>query len=212
VIVLAAPVDSIVDIIERHATILRDSVVIDTGSTKRGIVAAAREAGLERFVGGHPMAGAAAAGATAAREDLFDGQPWFLVPHGATADALQTAINFVTTIGANALVLNDDGREHDRVMAAVSHLPQLVSSALMIVAAAHAGRRIEWAGNGLRDTTRLAQSSASMWQAILASNAHEIAPLLREVSRLLDATADQLQDARRVADFFDKANRARALL
>jgi prephenate dehydrogenase len=211
-IVLAAPVDAIVDIIEQHAAQLRDSVIIDTGSTKRGILAAAREAGLDGFVGGHPMAGAAAAGATAAREDLFDGRPWFLVPHGARPDALQTAYEFVSRLGASPIVLDDDGSEHDRLMAAVSHVPQVVSSALMIVAAAHAGQQIGWAGSGLRDTTRLAQSSASMWQPILASNAHEIAPVLHELARLLDVTADQLQDARRVHDFFDKANRARLLL
>jgi prephenate dehydrogenase len=212
VIVLATPVDAILRIIHEHADILQDSTVIDTGSTKRAILRAAVDVGLDRFVGGHPMAGGSTAGSVAARADLFDGKPWFLVPVTPATDAISVATAFVQRLGAKPLVMTDDGTEHDRVMAAVSHLPQVVASALMILAADSAGAHLSWAGAGLRDTTRLAQSSASMWQSILATNADQLAPLLRALATELTALADQLDDPDVVGALLDKANRARALL
>lgn len=211
-IVLATPVDVIVDLIRHHSDVLRSSVVLDAGSTKRGIVAAAREAGLTRFVGGHPMAGGATSGPAAARADLFDGRPWFLVPHGARDEALLAARSFVERLGARAIVMNDDGTEHDRAMAAVSHLPQLVASALMVTVADAAGSRLQWAGSGLRDTTRLALSSGSVWQSVADSNADELRPLLRTMAGRLEQLADQLGDGHTVGELLEQGNDARALL
>jgi prephenate dehydrogenase len=211
-IILATPVDVIIQVIRQHTDLLRTAVTVDTGSTKRAIVEAARGAGLDTFVGGHPMAGAATSGSAAARADLFEGRPWFLVPHGARPDALEQADAFVTRLGARAIVMTDDGSEHDRVMAAVSHLPQVVAAALMVVAGDAAGDRISWAGNGLADTTRLAQSTGAVWQSILDSNATELKPLLLSLAAQLTGLADQLGDGRSVGDLLDRANRARALL
>ena len=212
-IVLATPVDVILDIVERHADILRSSsAVFDTGSTKRAIVAAARKAGLDSFVGGHPMAGAASSGPAAARADLFDDRPFFLVPHGASNAALGAVKAFVSGLGARVVLMTDDGAEHDRAMAAVSHLPQVVAAALMVIAAEAAPDRLSWAGSGLRDTTRLADSSAAVWQSILDTNADELKPLLRQVAERLNAVADHLGDGRAAGDLLDAANRARALL
>lgn len=209
IVVLAAPVEVILHVLASGAELLRTPLTIDTGSTKRQIVAAARAQRLERFIGGHPMTGAATAGSEGARADLFDGRPWFLATRGADAGTAARAIDFVTALGARPVVLEDDGAEHDRVMAAVSHLPQVVASTLMAVAADSAGERLSWAGPGLRDTTRLAASSASMWQGILSSNAEEIAPLLHEVARRLQAIAGGLHDPTRVQELFDQAHRAR---
>ena len=211
-IVLATPVDVILDLLRNHADILRAAVTVDTGSTKRDIVAAARGAGLERFVGGHPMAGGATSGPSGARADLFAGRPWFLVTAGASHEALERTRTFVAALGARPIVLDDDGAEHDRVMAAVSHLPQLVSSALMIAVAEAAGERLSWAGSGLRDTTRLAGSSASMWESVLATNTAELRPLLIELSGQLRQLADELNDRQQIRDMFEKANRYRGLL
>jgi prephenate dehydrogenase len=212
VIVLAAPVDVILDLIQHHADVLRSAVTLDTGSTKQAIVRAARGAGLDRFVGGHPMAGAAASGPSAARADLFEGKRWFLVPHGAAPDAVATAQAFVTGLGARPVVLDDDGREHDRVMAAVSHLPQAVASVLMTVVAAAAGERLTWGGSGLRDATRLAASDPAVWQSILASNAEHLRPLLLEISSELTRLADELDDPKAVRTLFSTARQSRATL
>lgn len=211
-IVLAAPVPAILDLITQHADLVRRAVTIDTGSTKRAIVLAARAAGLDRFVGGHPMAGAATSGRAAARADLFDGRPWFLVPHGAAPDAVAAARAFVDRLGATPALLDDDGAEHDRVMAAVSHLPQVVASALLLVAARSAGDRLAWAGSGLRDTTRLAASDGAVWQGILSSNAAELRPLLLQMAGELRDLADQLDDPKVIRELFANANRARARL
>jgi prephenate dehydrogenase len=212
IIVLATPVEVILDIIREHAGVFGGAVVVDTGSTKRAVVAAARERGIESFVGGHPMAGAATSGPSGARADLFSGRPWFLVPANEQSGALSTARAFVERLQARPVVMTDDGTEHDRSMAAVSHLPQIVASALMSVAAQTAGANLQWAGNGLRDTTRLAQSSADVWHSILETNADQLRPLLQTLACRLEALAAQLGDGRAAKELIDDGRRARALL
>ena len=211
-IVLATPVDIILNLIRDHADVLRSSVVLDVGSTKRAIVAAARTAALTTFVGGHPMAGGAAAGPAHARADLFDGRPFFLIPQGADTSARQLVTVFVQRLGATPIIMADDGAQHDGIVAAISHLPQLVASALMVLVANHAEDHLQWAGNGLRDATRLAQGPAHVWQPISDTNAEALRPLLHELARHLEALADTLGDGRGVGELMEKANRARALL
>ena len=211
-IVLAAPVDAILDILLHHADLLRPVVTLDTGSTKTEIVASARRLGLDRFVGGHPMAGAATSGPAAARADLFDGRAWFLVTRGADASAVEQATSFVRMLGARPVTMGDGGEEHDRAIAAVSHLPQVVASVLMGVVGDAAGDRLSWAGGGLRDTTRLAASSVAMWESVLKTNASELRPLLLDVAARLTQIAHELGDAEEVRRLFAKANHYRALL
>lgn len=212
-IVLAAPVGAILDVLAAAPAPLAGRLVLDVGSTKRAIVAAAARAGLPQFVATHPMAGAAASGAAHARPEMFDDRAWFVVRGASCAEACARATAFITALGGRPIVLDDDGTEHDRVMAAVSHLPQVVASTLMTVAARAAGERgLAWAGGGLRDTTRLASSSAAMWASVLASNADAVAPLLRETAALLDVLADRLADPTAVGEAFAAANAARAQL
>jgi prephenate dehydrogenase len=213
IVLLAAPVDAIIDILRHHGQHFGQAVITDTGSTKRSIVAAARAAGLTNFVGGHPMAGAASSGPADARADMFDDKPWFLVPHGAAPGALQRAQTFITSLGATPVVFEDDGQEHDRVMAAVSHLPQVVASALMALVGDAAGESgLQWAGGGLRDTTRLAASTASMWESILASNASELRPLLLKLAEDLRSSAEHLDDGLFVRSLFETGARYRRLV
>lgn len=208
-VLLSAPVDAILTVIPALPGRIRGGgPVIDTGSTKRAIVAAARAAGLTNFVGGHPMAGAAVSGPGAARADLFDGRPWFLVRGGATTGAFASAHAFVAGLGAMPIVQEDDGERHDRMMAAVSHLPQVVASALMArVGEAVGGEGLALGGAGLRDTTRLASSPASMWAGVLATNAGELRPLIRQLAADLERIADRLDDRAAVDRLFDAANR-----
>jgi prephenate dehydrogenase len=204
IVVLATPVDVILQIIPAIQHIANDALVLDTGSTKRAILAAARDAGLSRFVGGHPMAGAEQSGPDAARIDLFDGKPWFLM---GDASAAMEAGAFVQRLGATAIFLTDDGSGHDRLMAAISHLPQVVASALMARVGETAGSEgLAYSGTGLRDTTRLAASEARVWESVLATNADSLAPLLKELARDLDGFADRLQDGHAVRRLFGLAN------
>jgi prephenate dehydrogenase len=96
-------------------------------------------------------------------------------------------------------------------MAAVSHLPQVTATTLMaIVARAVGAENLQWAGSGLRDTTRLASSQAEMWQSVLASNSHELKPLMKYLASELAAFADRLEDPAAVRALFDEANKAKA--
>ena len=123
------------------------------------------------------------------------------------------AREFVERLGATPVVFDDDGSEHDRVMAAVSHLPQVVASALMAVVGDAAGESgLRWAGSGLRDSTRLADSSASMWESIFASNQAELRPLLLTMADALRGMADHLDDPATVRRLFEVAHRHRRQL
>jgi prephenate dehydrogenase len=211
VVILAAPVDAILQILPKlPAAVDPRALILDTGSTKRAVMIAARMAGVRHFVGGHPMAGGTAPGAAGARAELFDAAPWFLTNPDAP-DAVQRAVKFVEALGAQAVVLADYGEEHDRLMAAISHLPQLTASTLMTVVARVVGEdNLKWAGKGLRDTTRLAASRPEMWQSILATNSAELKPLLKYLAAELSTLADRLEDPEAVKRLFEEAARAKA--
>jgi prephenate dehydrogenase len=211
VIVLAAPVDAILDAIPKLALVVqRDAIVIDTGSTKQLIMLAAARARLPQFVGGHPMAGGTSL--AEARADLFDGKPWFL-SNPDSPEMLTRATKFVEALGAKAVPLSDRGETHDRLMAAISHLPQVTASVLITVVARAIGEdNLQWSGPGLRDTTRLASSQAAVWQSILASNKDELKPLLKYLARELDSIADFLDDPVAIEKLFNTANRARSAM
>lgn len=203
-IVLAAPVGAIISILPRIAGVAPDALVIDTGSTKRAILKAARAASVPQFVGGHPMAGSDRSGPDAARADLFDARPWFLISQSAAAFEAGT---FVRQLGGTPIFMNDDGSEHDRLMAAVSHLPQVVAAALMARVGETIGRDgLSHAGTGLRDTTRLAASQATVWESILATNADTLRPLLLQLADDLQQIAGQLDDTAAIRKLFGLAN------
>lgn len=207
-IVLALPVDATTRAVRVLAGLAgAGTIITDTGSTKRAIVAAA--AGLPGFVGGHPMAGAERSGPDAARADLFDGRRWWVVP--AADHATRVVRAFVEGLGATPVDVAADA--HDALMAAVSHLPQVVASALMVrVGAAVGDEGLRQAGAGLRDTTRLAASSGEMWASVLGTNADALAPLLRDLAGDLDRIASQLDDGHAVRQLFAEAMRRRGLL
>jgi prephenate dehydrogenase len=211
VVVLATPVDVILELLPKLAAAIDPkALVIDTGSTKRAVMIAAAMSGIRHFVGGHPMAGGTAPGPGGARAELFDEAPWFLTNPDAP-DAVQRAVKFVEALGARPIVLADHGEEHDRLMAAVSHLPQIAASMLMTVVTHVVGEQnLQWAGRGLRDTTRLAASRPEMWQGILATNSAELKPLLKYYATELYAFADKLEDPTAVKELFEEAARAKS--
>ena len=150
-------------------------VVTDVGSTKRELVAALGDD--ERFIGGHPLAGAETAGVENARADLFEGARWYLTPtersSGVLYDRLQRA---VAGLGARPQAI--DAEAHDRLMATVSHLPHVVANVLVGQAAAELTRdseRMPEVGPSFRDTTRVAGSNPAIWGDIFASNREAVA-------------------------------------
>jgi prephenate dehydrogenase len=113
----------------------------------------------------------------------------------------------VQALGSIPIFMTDDGSEHDRVMGAVSHLPQVVASALMSrVGEAVGYQKLAYAGAGLRDTTRLAESGANVWESVLATNADILRPLLLELAEDLRHIAADLNDSAAVRRLFGTAN------
>lgn len=190
-IILAAPVLQNTASLERLADYVSgEAIVTDTGSTKAATMKAAeRLPSRLRFIGGHPLAGAAAGGLDAARPDLFAGRPWILTPSAAaTGDDVEKLHAFVAALGAQPVRM-DAGR-HDALVAYLSHLPQLAASALMHVVGEHVGAEgLALAGRGLRDTTRLASSPAHIWRDVVQTNGEH-------VRASLDALIDALQQLR----------------
>src|SRR3954454_10653401 len=168
-----------------------DAVVTDVGSTKRGLIAGLPvDDGPERFIGGHPIAGAESAGVENARDDLFEGARWYLTPtersSGVHYDRLQRAI---ADLGARPQAI--DPETHDRLMATVSHLPHVIANVLVRQAAAAAieeSERLPEVGPSFRDTTRVAGANPSMWEDIFATNSDAVA-------REIDAAAERLKEA-----------------
>ncbi|HWW67543.1 MAG TPA: prephenate dehydrogenase/arogenate dehydrogenase family protein, partial [Solirubrobacterales bacterium] len=167
-----------------------DAVVTDAGSTKREIVAAL--GADERFIGGHPLAGAETSGVENARADLFEGARWYLTPTersgGLLYDRLQRAIS---GLGARPQAI--DAATHDRLMATVSHLPHVVANVLVGEAAAELTRdseRMPEVGPSFRDTTRVAGSNPAVWADIFSSNREAVAEAVDSVGeRLREAAA-----------------------
>jgi prephenate dehydrogenase len=192
-VILAAPVLQNAAALQELPRVVQRAVITDVGSTKRTIVEAARGLPPELpFVGGHPLSGAAAGGVEAARPDLFADRPWLLTRSSSTTDAaLDSLSEFVTGLGAIPRVI--DAVEHDRLLAFLSHLPQLTVTALMHVVGDHTGPEgLTLAGRGLHDTTRLASSPASPWRDIVASNGDNI-------STAIDALIAALEELKSAA-------------
>jgi prephenate dehydrogenase len=213
-VVLAAPTRQNIALIDAlDDNVRQPAVVTDTSSTKREIVAAARMLPARfTFVGGHPLGGAAKGGLEHARSDLFRGRPWLLTPTGDGAGpALEKLTAFVRALGAEPRILGVDA--HDRLLAFLSHLPQLTASALMQVvgdAVGHEGLGLS--GRGLADTTRLASSPADIWKDIAATNADEIGPALDALIAVLQDLRRDLPDGDQLTEVFSTANRWRETL
>jgi prephenate dehydrogenase len=174
IVVLATPVRTIVNSMEELGRLLwPGTLVIDMGSTKGTICAA-----MDRLpkgiqpVGGHPMTGKEQAGFTAAEPGLYVGAPWILSPLPRTSGAaLALATELAQAVGARPIVL--DPQRHDGLVAAISHLPFLLASALVhAVADVGAHDPLVWdlAAGGFRDTSRVAASDTRMFMDILATN------------------------------------------
>ena len=187
VLVLAAPPRASLLLLRRVARKAPGGLVItDVTSIKRDIVAEARRLGLRRFVGGHPIAGNEGRGFAASKADLFRGRAWVLTPEGAEASAVRIVRALVRATGARPVAMGT--KEHDRVLAFLSHLPQVVAWA--IAAAARGDRltrdRLSLAGPGFHDMTRLARSPRGLWREILKGNRDEVARALAAFARALE--------------------------
>jgi prephenate dehydrogenase len=188
-IVLAAPLDAIVAMAPRViATSRRGALILDVGAVKRPVLAAVKAALRGRpdvgYVSGHPIAGRERPGAGSADPRLFEDRAFILVapPQARQAKALSAAATFVRRLGAVPVRL--DARDHDRVAAATSALPQLASIALAIAVDDAIGPRSKpFSGPGYRDATRLALSPFDIWGPALKANAANVRAAVRALCR-----------------------------
>jgi prephenate dehydrogenase len=171
VVFVATPVGALAETARAALAAARaDCVVSDVGSTKRALSEASAD---ERFVGGHPLAGAETAGVEHAREDLFEGATWYLTPAAGTAGVLYERLHrLLSTIGARPTAI--DAETHDRLLAVVSHLPHVLANVLVAQAASTFGGaahgRVTAVGPSFRDATRVAGANSAIWIDIYMSN------------------------------------------
>jgi prephenate dehydrogenase len=219
VFVLATPVLPIMDWMERLAPGLAPSqLVTDVGSTKREIVERARklfnQPGCARFLAGHPMAGKEAGGCGLAEAGLFRGAAWLFTPvDEERTDIEREWIGLVERFGARVMEL--DAERHDEVCAWVSHLPQMLSTALAaLLEETFAGDPDGMAavqaigGRALRETTRLGSSPYSMWRDVAMTNAEPIAEAIAALEQRLQHVRENLRTPE-LREEFRTANRFR---
>jgi prephenate dehydrogenase len=210
VVFVAAPVGALRQAVaDALAAAGRDCVVSDVGSTKRLLAEASAD---ERFVGGHPLAGAESAGVEHARADLFEGATWYLTPaRESTAGVLYERLHaMLRRFGARPTAI--DAQTHDRLMADVSHLPHVLANLLVAQATGPLRgeeERLPAVGPSFRDAIRVAGANAAIWTDIYTANADALLDAIDELSsRLQEARA--MIAARDAAALTEWIERARA--
>jgi prephenate dehydrogenase len=212
-VVLAMPTTQLPAVIEVENLLNPQSTFIDVGSVKHEVVLHVESiSGLSRrFLPTHPMAGREIGGASSARADLFQGRSWILTP-GTEVDSSsrELVLELIAHLGATPIELS--ALDHDRAVARISHLPQIASS---LIAKQLTGTPPEWmelAGQGLRDTTRIAGSDESLWKEIIYSNRNELQQLLINLQNDVQLMIDSLGNPDEVAQLIAQGRAGKALI
>ena len=212
-VVVAVPPDVTADVIERELARFPDAVVTDVASVKLEPLHALRARGVDltHYIGSHPMAGRERGGAISARADIFVGRPWVVCRDEETpASDLALVEALALELGATPIEMTPE--DHDRSVALVSHVPQLVASLLAARFVEAPDGSLRLAGQGVRDTTRIASSAPELWVQILGANAEPVVEVLDALANDLAGVAAALRapDAagsrRAVADTIRRGN------
>jgi prephenate dehydrogenase len=217
VVVLATPVLAIVDLIDRIGPVLpARSLLTDVGSTKaavadRAVKVFGKNAG-KRFLAGHPMAGKESSGVDYADPDLFQNAAWFLTPlpgQNLNEGLIAEWIGWIDQIGARVAILPPD--EHDQLCAWISHLPQMVSTALAATLVEEFGEEaplLPAGGRALQEMTRISASPYSMWRDIAVTNKKNLEDALWKLEQRLAHIRENL-GTRQLAEEFERAHQLR---
>lgn len=207
-VVLAAPVGAIIELVERVGPLLEPSTLLtEVGSTKAEIMRRAKmvfgDAVAERFLPGHPMAGKEHSGIEHADAGLFEGAVWILTPFAPAKAARQEQFaQLIKGVGAKAVPI--DPERHDRLCAWISHLPQMISTAVASILLEEFGSSAqlsEIGGRALREITRTAASPYSMWRDIAHTNAGNIEEALLKLEQRLAHIRENLKTPELRAEF-----------
>ena len=194
-IIVCVPPDVTAATVAAELVAFPDALVTDVASVKAAPLAelTAHGADLSRYIGSHPMAGRERSGAISARADLFIGRPWVIAGHdGITYARAAQVEQLALDLGAQPIEMAVD--EHDRNVALVSHAPQLVASLLARRLGGASDSAVALAGQGLRDTTRIASSDPELWIQILRNNADPVVDILRAYRDDLDTVISALAE------------------
>ena len=221
IVVVATPIASVPERVMDALSMAPDATVTDVASVKATVLAdvrrrAANGRGMPRFVPGHPMGGSERSGPASASPTIIEGATWVLSPHDALdAGRLTHVAEWVRRLGANPVIV--PAARHDRLVAFVSHLPQVASTALMSLAAERESGESDallLAAGGFRDLTRLAASNPTLWADILTANRDEVVAAIGAYVEALDELARSLgrEDRSGVERAFEVGRSARLAL
>ena len=215
--IFALPSSSLSQALDSEFAINPGSKFIDIGSVKTKPLLDVSRSSIpsKNFLATHPMAGREVGGAESARADLFQSRTWVYIPNDLEGnpidpELLEYGLWLISALGSVPVAMQ--AAEHDRAVALISHLPQIVSSLLAGQLLSGERSALDLSGAGLRDTTRIAASNATLWDEILSSNSTEIVPLLISLQNDLDALVEALNSNASVTSFIEKGNQGRALI
>jgi len=211
VVIFAIPSSQISVVIEAEYKLNPNSTFMDVSSVKNEVVLEIKKSSLplSQFVPTHPMAGREIGGAASARADLFAARSWVITPTDeCSPDSINRVVEVIKAVGADLITLPAD--EHDRAVAVVSHLPQILSSLLAQALNSIPSEWLDLAGGGLRDTTRIAASDAQLWSEIISSNKDEISELARVMHQSLGELIESLDNREAIRNFIEKGRLGRS--
>ena len=193
-IVVCVPPDVTAGVVARELAAYPQAIVTDVASVKLAPLQELRALGADvsRYIGGHPMAGRERGGPLAGRADLFVGRPWVVAAHDAISYQQATAIDDLI-LDLGAILVEMSPEEHDRAVALISHVPQVVSTIMARRLSDAAASALNLAGQGLRDVTRVAASDPELWVQILGANAGPVRDILLAYRDDLDRFIDALE-------------------
>ena len=211
-VIVATPPKTILNVLKKESGSNPQATFIDVGSVKNNLVLDVETLTelATRFVGSHPMAGREVAGPSSAQADLFQGRAWILTPTSVTEESsIDVAKELVEALGATAYIMNAPA--HDSLLARISHLPQITSTALA-GAIEQLGDDLNLSGQGLRDMTRIANSDGELWSEILLENQNEVLKAISEYQQIIANLKDALEsrDESALKNLFINGNKGRA--
>jgi prephenate dehydrogenase len=212
-VIFAVPTSQLSQVIQGEIALNPQSTFMDVGSVKNEVVLQIQTFPRlsTRFLPTHPMAGREIGGASSARADLFQGRSWILTPEPDCApESKNLALELIKSLGATPIELS--ALDHDAAVAKISHLPQIAAS---LVAKQLTGTPLEWmelAGQGLRDTTRIAGSDEQLWKEIIHSNRNEISVLLTSLQNDLTQMIAALEDPDKIAALIAAGRDGKAMI
>ena len=209
-VIFATPIGVLNSVLDSEFLANPKAGFIDIGSVKSKVKVevSSSQLPLNRFLPSHPMAGREVGGAESARADLFQGRAWIIDSEGVDSDVQASGSELIDLLGGHQV--NLDSTAHDKAVALVSHLPQLVSSLLAKQLNGGEEGWLELAGAGLRDTTRIAGSDSKLWREIIAANSQALSPLLKALQSDLNSLIASLEDQEAVADLIQAGQKGRA--